>query len=423
MSGMSRSPGGGSEPPEDPRPPADDDATVVRRVEEETVPLGPVDPVPLEPVGEETVRIRRTEEVAPTVPLDPVDPTVPLRPVDETGVPYPAAEGRRVEEVVERRPVYGEPRRREIWPYLLALLLLVLGGLAALYYFTQENEKPVPAVVRLPVDEAVDRLTNEGFRPDVVQQANAADAGIVFEQRPDAGVDAEEGSRVTVLVSRGPATVPVPNAVGLSREEALSRLDAAGLGARQVEVFSERAPGTVVAQDPGGGERAARGSKVRLNVSRGTGRVNVPNVVGQSSDDAGANIRKTGLQARVVEVPSGEPEGTVVAQNPPAGSELGRGAFVRINVSTGTGAGGAPATTSGTDTAATATESAVPDVAGLDEATATGALEDAGFRVRAQPESTTDAAEDGLVIRQMPAAGDDAPSGSSVTIVVGELSQ
>ena len=395
-----------------------DDTVAVHRTEET---------VQLEPVAEETVRIRRTEETVPAYGADPVDPTLPLRAVEE---PAPVA-GRRVEEVVERRPVVREvpPRRPVLWPYLLALLVLVLGGLAALYFLAREDDpetRPVPSVVRLQLDDAVDRLTADGFRPDSVQRPNAAPSGTVFAQDPSAGTELEEGSRVQVLVSRGPATAPVPNVVGLPLQSALQRLDTAGLGARQVGVLSEEPPNTVIAQEPGGGERAPRGSKIRINVSRGTGRVTVPNVTGQSSDDAGANIRKAGLEARVVNVPSAEPEGTVIAQNPPAGGELGRGQFVRINVSTGAGAGAAPApaTTAATAPATTApaTTSAVPDVGALDEAAARSDLEAAGFTVRVQSEATDDASLEGFVIRQQPVAGAAAGAGAPVTIVVGQSS-
>jgi beta-lactam-binding protein with PASTA domain len=338
-------------------------------------------------------------------PDDP-DATQPLPRVDERVT----EERRYAETVVEEPP---PPRRGPLlWPYLLLLLLLVLGGIAALYYFTREDDdtKPVPAVVRLPVDEAVNRLTEEGFTTDVRQQASEAAEGTVFEQRPDGGEEADEGSTVILLVSRGPAETTVPNVVGLRLEAALDKLDEAELGAQQRGVFSEEPRGTVVAQDPSGGERAPRNSRVRINVSRGTGRVTVPNVVGQTASDAGANLREAGLQARVVSVPSAEAEGTVVAQNPPAGSELGRGESVRINVSTGQGAGGG------------GTGAAIPDVTGLTENDAVSELEAAGFTVRVVPEPTPNADEEGVVIRQQPGAGTRGRRGDEVAIFVGELS-
>jgi eukaryotic-like serine/threonine-protein kinase len=332
-------------------------------------------------------------------PVDP-DATQPLPRVEERVV---SEEYRYPVETVEEVP---PPRRPVLWPYLLALLLLVLAGIAALLYFTREGDdtKPVPEVVRLPVDTAVNRLSAEGFTADVRQEENQASPGTVFEQNPAGGEEADEGATVTLLVSSGPAETTVPNVVGLRLDSALEKLDEAELGARQSKVFSEEPPGTVVAQNPAGGDKAPRNSDVRINVSQGTGRVAVPNVVGQTASDAGANLREAGLEARVVNVPSGEPEGTVVAQNPRAGSETRRGTPVRINVSTG---------------ARSQAGVEVPDVTGLDEQQATDELEAAGFVVVAVDEPTPDETQVGIVIRQEPAAAERAPRGTEVTIVLG----
>lgn len=111
-------------------------------------------------------------------------------------------------------------------------------------------------------------------------------------------------------------------------------------------------------------------------------------------------------------VPSAESEGTVVAQNPPPGSQLGREEFVRINVSTRGGGGGGGTTTSGAQE--------IPDLVGLTQADASAELEAAGFSVSVVPEPTSDPGEEGLVLRQDPPAGRAAP-GSQVTTAVGEL--
>jgi PASTA domain len=67
-----------------------------------------------------------------------------------------------------------------------------------------------------------------------------------------------------------------------------------------------------------------------LNVSKGTGLVDVPSLVGLTRADAEAQLSDAGLEANVFEVPSIEPAGTVVAQNP-LGGQLRQGEAVRIN--------------------------------------------------------------------------------------------
>ena len=403
--------------------------------------------------------------------------------------------GRRVveeEEVYEAPP---PPRPPQLWPWLLLLALLVLGGLGALWYFSQEEDKEtVPAVVGLSVDEATERLTADGFRTVVNRRASPRARGRVFAQTPGGGSQLEEGEAVELLVSTGPRLTTVPDVTDLTAEAAAARLRQAGLKERRRGVFAEEPRGAVVAQDPRAGERVARGASVRVNVSKGTGRVKVPDVLGQRAADAGANIRKVGLVAKVFNVPSVEPKGTVVAQNPQPGSELARGDTVRINVSSGEapegdagaagggggggGGGGQPGRvpvpdvvgqrlgaaqdqlqdegfvvrvvfvpsrepantvvaqnpTAGTTARRGANvqvnvsegprqrpRASVPDVIGLTEQEARQELTRAGFTVRVFTEPTPDPAENELVVRQEPVAGQSAPRGSQITIYIGEF--
>ena len=239
---------------------------------------------------------------------------------------------------IERDTVRHEDRRRSPREHLAAwlalLLLLVLGGLAVAWYFTQEDTRDVPNVEGLPLEQAVSRLQDDGFRTDIVTEPSEAAQGTVFAQDPTGGTEADEGATVQVRVSGGPESTPVPNAVGLAETEARERLVAAGFEVETREVFSEREPGTVVSQSPSAGADAEDGATVTLEVSKGTGLVDVPNVVGLSQADAEAELSSAGLEANVVDVPSAEPEGTVVAQNP-TGGQAREGSSVRLNVSLG----------------------------------------------------------------------------------------
>ena len=215
------------------------------------------------------------------------------------------------------------------------LALLLAAGAGAWWYFTQEDTAQVPAVEGLALDQAVSRLQDEGLKADIVTQANDAPSGTVYQQNPAAGSEVDEGASVQVLVSGGPATKPVPNAVGLAEAEARDRLVDAGFQVDSREVFAEQEPGIVVSQDPAAGADAEDGANVTIEVSKGTGMVEVPNVVGLTRAEAEAELSSAKLEANVVEVPSTEQAGTVVAQNP-VGGQAREGSSVRLNVAQGT---------------------------------------------------------------------------------------
>ena len=233
----------------------------------------------------------------------------------------------RVEEH-HRRP------RNTIAIALGVLLLLLAAGAVAWYFLAQEDTTAVPSVEGLQLEQAVDRLESEGFDVDIQTEPSDAPANTVFAQDPAAGVEADEGSTVSISVSGGPDTVAVPNAVGLGEAEARDRLVDAGFEVDSTEVFSEREAGTVATQTPRAGAEAERGSTVTIEVSQGTGLVEVPNVVGLTRGQAEAELSNARLEANVVEVPSNEPVGVVVAQNP-VGGQAQQGSAVRLNVSSG----------------------------------------------------------------------------------------
>jgi eukaryotic-like serine/threonine-protein kinase len=347
---------------------------------------------------------------------DPVPPDdVPAR-VDEA--PPGAVAHEEVEEhvPVRRRSGWWDP----YWPWLLLLLVLVLAGLGALWYFSQEDDKGVvPDVVGQTEAQAVEEVEDAGLDSIVRRRASPRPSSEVFATEPGAGTQLDEGEDVILLVSTGPATASVPNVVGLPLEDAEERLEEAGLRAEVRRVFSEEPVAVVVAQSPAAGERVEADAPVQINVSKGTGRVEVPDLVGLSEDEAKAELGDVGLQANVFEVPSDAPAGQVVAQNPPAGDEVGEGDTVRINVSNGEG-GGTQTDTTQTDTTETTTGSGgadtvtVPAVVDQRLRSAQATLRDAGFAVLVDYVSSD--RPRGVVVSQSPAGGASAREGATVTL-------
>jgi serine/threonine-protein kinase len=317
------------------------------------------------------------------------------------------------------RPVAGYPtdfdpmrrRRRPIWPWLAgagALLALLVGGFLLYDNISDAVEGAAPAnvpyVVGLQQAQAVTLITEEGLVPRVRPAANSdVEEGTVFGQNPTEGTRVEDGTSVVIEVSTGKPQVTIPSVVGQSRDSAVAELTDVGLDAQVKEVNSDRAAGTVTAQDPEAGTLVVEGTRVRINVSAGPRPISVPSVVNLPYDQARAELQGAGFGVSRVDVASDLAKGIVVDQDPSGGTESSRGTTVTLSVSRG------PSTV------------AVPDVTFQDATVAQATLENAGFRVRQVVEQTDDPSLDGIVTAQEPVGSTQAEPNSLVTIYVGSF--
>ena len=378
-------------------------------------------------------------------------------------------------------PPVEPPPERELWPWLVVLLVLVLAGIAVVYFATRDDKSQSQAT------------SPASLRPTTVPASPTTTA---------------------VRTPAPSARVTLPRLVGLTAPVALTRLRQLGLTGNTQNVFSEKSPTVVVAQTPGSSRKLAKGETVMLNVSKGPRVVAVPDVVGQSAADALSTLQAQGFRPRIVRVPSVEPAGQVVAQDPKAAAKARPGVAVRLNVSDGeqatpsgkestpttaatasTNQETAPTTAAAANanplvrvpdlegkklidarrlmrrvglvieirrvpnaqplgtviaqakkpgtqlkrgthllitvskgrkpaTSTTSSQSgsqpiAVPDVTGEDEVTATQDLENAGLTVQVVDRDTAEASQDGMVIEQAPTANQSAQPNSTVTIYVG----
>jgi eukaryotic-like serine/threonine-protein kinase len=349
-----------------------------------------------------------------------VDEGVPAGAVVDEGLPPDAV----VEEEVAPPP--GPPPRPLIWPWLLLLLALVIGGLVAAWLLTRDDGKKgastvnVPNVVRLKQREAVVRLNQRGLIARTVARPSSAAPGVVVAQDPNPGADLVRHSVVTLTVS-AVQTKAVPNVVGTRAASAVSQLRAQGFRVQEVGVVSKKPAGTVLAQSPGSGQRIAAGSTVTLRVSRGL--VTVPDTVGQSRDDAVAAVRGAGLKPTAFSVPSSRPKGTVVAQKPQGGKRVPGGSVVRLNVSSGSTSAAPPPPPPPPPPAppppppptkpATVT---VPDVTGQQQDAAQKQLNGAGLKAGVVYVASDEA--QGTVVSQAPEAGTTQKRGTRIQLNV-----
>lgn len=291
-------------------------------------------------------------------------------------------------------------------------------------------KETVPDVVGQPVAEAVQDLRAAGLGAEQVEAFAEQEAGTVVKQEPAPGGKVQKGGIVKLTVSKGPRPVVVPDVVGMPSSEATKTLRDAGFEANIVAVASTEPAGTVLAQNPAAGAEAAKGTRVRVNVAQPSGETapagttappaattapagtttaaaqqeaTVPDVMGQELADAARAFRDAGLKIAVQYVPSGEPQGRVVAQAQPAGTKRKRGDTVQVNASTGPDP---------------APETQVPNVASQREQAARQALERAGFEVLAI-EQAGNPSRIGFVLSQTPSGGASIPRGSLVILYVG----
>jgi len=178
-------------------------------------------------------------------------------------------------------PVYydlEEPiHRRPVWPWIAALLFVAGAGIGGWFLYTQISNK-LNSTKPIAVEEY--RNMNEQLARDKIK----ADGFTPVVHR--------HASRTTAL-------------------------------------------GLVYAQSPIAGKRIPKQSQVEIWLSTGLPKAVVPDLSGQSSTDAVATLTRLGFKPHVRQVPSSQPVGTVLAQDPPASTKATVGTDVWINVSKG----------------------------------------------------------------------------------------
>jgi eukaryotic-like serine/threonine-protein kinase len=301
-----------------------------------------------------------------------------------------------------------EARRRRRWPWftigLLTLALLGFLVFLAVSALTETDKREVPRVEGRQLVQARAILEQAGFEVEETRVRSEAPFDQVLDQDPDPREEAEEGSTVVLEVSGGPGTVLVPTVQNLPQAQAIKEIEDRGLRANVDRRPSETVrQGLALRTVPGAGEEVERGERIQLFISSGPEEVSVPDVVGLSADSGEGRISDVGLVPAVREQESEEPEGQIIAQDPAAGTDLERGSTVTITVSTGV------------------EEVVVPNVVGLGGGDAEAQLRADGLVPVRRESEVTDAAQDGKVIDQRPAAGVQVERGRQVVIIVGSF--
>lgn len=200
------------------------------------------------------------------------------------------------------------------------------------------------------------------------------------------------------------AEVTVPDVTGKQMTLARQILEDKKLRVNVAETYNADVPaGQVVSQNPTAGSKVKEQRLVTIYVSKGGEEIEMPDLKGLSKSDAEAQLKKMGLKlGSVYEKYSNEEAGTVIKQDPKAGTKISRGQTVDLTVSKGK----------------QSHKVSVPDVTGVSLDAAKAALQSRGLRVGSVSKQESRQAA-GTVVSQSPASGE-VEEGSSISLVIAE---
>ena len=201
--------------------------------------------------------------------------------------------------------------------------------------------------------------------------------------------------------------VVVPSLAGMSVKQATSELEDLGLSLQVgTEEFSEEVPdGKIIASDPAGGGRIAPTGTVKVTVSKGKERYDIPNLAGLTIDAAETALtkRKLLIGQSIEEFSSEVPKGYIIRTSPKVGEKVKRDTTVDLVISAGV------------------EQISLSDYKGKSGEQALNELNDAGFEVKTNYVFNEDLPI-GAVISQSPSTGQ-APKGSTITLLVSKGSE
>jgi beta-lactam-binding protein with PASTA domain/predicted Ser/Thr protein kinase len=308
-----------------------------------------------------------------------------------------------------------EPRRRT--GRTVGIVVAVLAALGLIGFFAyqvlgapaQPDQVAVPNVVGQDPDAARTAVVNAGLLVDLKQEpSEVSQANKVTRTDPGSNVQVAERSRVTIYVGTGPASATVPALTGKTPDEAAALLEQRGLklGEQSTQETSDSSlVGTVISSTPAAGVDAPGGSAVAVVVGTKQTTVAVPDVSGQSEDQAKQTLANSGFTSvQTQNVDGGGQEGSVVGSNPAAGTRVAPGTTITLQVSRGN-------------------QVQMPNVVGRSVNDAIDQLRSAGIRnYQLQATQVSDSSQNNRVVQTDPSAGRSVDPEDTVTLVVGQSS-
>lgn len=218
-----------------------------------------------------------------------------------------------------------------------AILVYLIFTNSTNSFFSKHADVQLINFVGMTEDEFRASDYNSSLLAKWVYEYNDAPEGTIFQQNPKQGRTVKAGQKVTLKVSLGTQWVTVPDVKTYVSDDAKKTLQDSGLQVVSKYVEDESvAAGTVVYTEPAGGETVEGGSTVNMYIARSKrdNMVSVISVTGLQVSEGTADLQRQNLVVSVVEQPSSEAEGTILNQEPAAGTQVRIRSTVRLYVAT-----------------------------------------------------------------------------------------
>lgn len=331
------------------------------------------------------------------------------------------------------------------------------------------EKRQVPDFVGHTQEEAVDLATSAGFmlKYDYSYSADILE-NVVMLQSEEAGKQVDTDVVIVLTVSLGANLAKVPDVQYKEESVAKNEITAKGLKCEIEYIESDNvSAGHVISQSIAAGEKVAPETVVKLVVSLGAGKIDVPNVSGKTEAEAKNILTTAGFViVSTYENSSTVADGVVISQNIVGEKKASKGDTITLNISSGkalttvpnvvgitrgeaetaiknaglsvvvvertstdvakgnvisqsiqSGTSVMPGSTITLDISSGLPRVNVPQIIGSDKASAISAVENAGL-VCSISDETNDSVEAGKVIRTSPSGGSDVEYGSTVSVVV-----
>ena len=240
-----------------------------------------------------------------------------------------------VVEMDEEKPV----KKKRKWPWVLLLMISVIGIMAFAFLHSSPKEVQVPDVTNLTEAAAKIKLADAKLNvTDVIQvQSDEVESGKVIETNPKAGSTVKEKSKVTLKVSSGKEAITMKDYRNKTYEAAREELKKLGFTVERKDENSDNVDsGKVISQSIAPNQKVeGKDTVITLVVSKGENSIKMANLKGYTREGAIEYASANNLNLTITEEENDATVDTVVSQSIREGSEIKKGAPLTIVLSKG----------------------------------------------------------------------------------------